>query len=34
MCTTPDSYFFWDGFHQTAATGRIISQRALTLLGK
>jgi len=34
VCTTPDSYFFWDGFHPTAATGRLISQRALTAIGK
>ena len=34
VCTTPDSYFFWDGFHPTAATGRIISQRALAAIGK
>jgi outer membrane lipase/esterase len=34
VCTTPDSYFYWDGFHPTAATGRIISQRALTAIGK
>ena len=34
VCSAPDSYFFWDGFHPTAATGRIISQRALTAIGK
>ena len=34
VCSTPDSYFFWDGFHPTAAMGRIVSQRALTAIGK
>lgn len=32
VCSTPDSFFFWDGFHPTAATGRLISQRAIEVL--
>ncbi len=32
LCTTPDSFFFWDGFHPTAATGRLVSQRAIDVL--
>ena len=34
VCTTPDAFFFWDGFHPTAATGRLVSQRVLALLGR
>jgi len=34
LCTTPDSFFFWDAFHPTAATGRLISTRAITALGR
>jgi outer membrane lipase/esterase len=34
VCTTPDAFFYWDGFHPTAATGRLVSQRALALLGR
>lgn len=33
VCTTPDAYLYWDGFHPTAATGRAISRRAITALG-
>jgi len=32
ICTTPDSFFFWDGFHPTAAAGRLVSQRAIDAL--
>lgn len=32
-CTTPDAFFFWDAFHPTAATGRLVSQRAISALG-
>lgn len=31
-CATPDSYFFWDNFHPTAATGRLVSARAITAI--
>jgi phospholipase/lecithinase/hemolysin len=34
LCTTPDSFFFWDGFHPTAATGRLVAARAITALGR
>ncbi len=34
LCTTPDSFFFWDAFHPTAATGRLISTRAIAALGQ
>lgn len=33
-CAQPDGFFYWDGFHPTAATGRLVSQRALTALGR
>ena len=34
VCSTPDAFFYWDGFHPTAATGRLVSQRVLALLPK
>lgn len=34
LCTTPDTFFFWDAFHPTAATGRLIAARALRALGR
>jgi phospholipase/lecithinase/hemolysin len=34
LCTTPDSFFFWDGFHPTAATGRLVAARAIAALGR
>ena len=34
LCSTPASYFYWDGFHPTEATGKIVAQRALTALGR
>lgn len=33
VCTTPDTYFYWDGFHPTAATGRLVAQRAIAAIG-
>ena len=32
LCTTPDSFFYWDGFHPTAATGRLVAARAIAVL--
>lgn len=32
VCSTPDAFFYWDGFHPTAAAGRLVSQRALAVL--
>jgi phospholipase/lecithinase/hemolysin len=32
VCSTPGSFFFWDGFHPTVATGRLVAQRALAAL--
>jgi outer membrane lipase/esterase len=32
VCSTPDSFFFWDGFHPTAAAGRLVFQRAVAVL--
>jgi outer membrane lipase/esterase len=34
VCATPDAFFYWDGFHPTAATGRLVSQRVLALLAR
>jgi len=34
VCAQPDGYFYWDAFHPTAATGRLVAARALTALGK
>jgi outer membrane lipase/esterase len=34
VCAQPDSYFYWDAFHPTAATGRLVAARAMTALGK
>jgi outer membrane lipase/esterase len=34
LCSTPASYFYWDSFHPTEATGKIVAQRALTALGR
>jgi outer membrane lipase/esterase len=34
LCGTPATFFFWDSFHPTEATGRLVSQRALTALGR
>ncbi|MCU0636243.1 MAG: SGNH/GDSL hydrolase family protein [Gemmatimonadaceae bacterium] len=32
VCATPNAFFFWDGFHPTGATGRLVAQRALAVL--
>jgi outer membrane lipase/esterase len=34
VCPTPDAFFYWDAFHPTAATGRLVATRALTALGR
>ncbi len=34
VCAAPDTYFFWDSFHPTAATGRLVSARAITAIGR
>jgi outer membrane lipase/esterase len=34
LCTTPNSFFYWDAFHPTAATGRLLASRALRALGR
>lgn len=31
-CAAPDSYFFWDNFHPSAATGRLVAERAIGLI--
>lgn len=33
QCSTPDTYFYWDGFHPTAATGRLVAARAIAAVG-
>lgn len=32
VCTQPDLYLYWDGFHPTRAAGAIIAQRGIALL--
>ena len=32
LCSTPDTFFFWDSFHPTAATGRLVAVRAIAAL--
>ncbi|WP_310569031.1 SGNH/GDSL hydrolase family protein [Gemmatimonas sp.] len=32
LCTTPDSFFYWDGFHPTASAGRLVALRAIAVL--
>jgi phospholipase/lecithinase/hemolysin len=34
LCSTPATFFFWDAFHPTEATGKLVAQRALTALGR
>jgi outer membrane lipase/esterase len=34
VCGTPATFFFWDSFHPTQATGALVAQRALTALGR
>ncbi len=33
LCANPGSYFYWDQLHPTAATGKLFSDRVITLLG-
>ncbi|MEG1833542.1 MAG: SGNH/GDSL hydrolase family protein [Burkholderiaceae bacterium] len=33
MCATPNTYFYWDSLHPTAATGKLFSDRVISLLG-
>ncbi|GAB4483616.1 MAG: SGNH/GDSL hydrolase family protein [Burkholderiaceae bacterium] len=32
VCTQPDLYLYWDGFHPTRAAGALIAQRGIALL--
>ncbi len=32
VCTTPESYFFWDGIHPTAAGHRLIAEAAISAI--
>lgn len=34
LCSAPTAYFYWDSFHPTEATGKLVAQRALTALGR
>jgi phospholipase/lecithinase/hemolysin len=34
LCSSPATFFFWDAFHPTEATGKLVAQRALTALGR
>lgn len=34
ICATPDAYQYWDPFHPTAASGRIMSSTALSVLAE
>ncbi len=34
LCSTPATFFYWDAFHPTEATGKLVAQRALTALGR
>jgi len=34
VCADPDGYFYWDGYHPTEATGKIISQMVLKAIGR
>lgn len=34
LCATPDTYFYWDSFHPTAAAGRLVSVRAIAAVGR
>lgn len=33
-CATPATFFYWDPFHPTEATGKLVAQRALAALGR
>jgi outer membrane lipase/esterase len=34
VCGSPSTYFYWDSFHPTQATGALVARRALTALGR
>lgn len=34
LCSSPATFFYWDAFHPTEATGKLVAQRALTALGR
>jgi outer membrane lipase/esterase len=34
VCATPDSYFYWDAYHPTAAASRQLAQNVLTAIGR
>jgi phospholipase/lecithinase/hemolysin len=34
QCASPATYFYWDSYHPTQATGKLVSQRALAALGR
>lgn len=34
VCGTPATYFYWDSFHPTQATGAVLARRALAALGR
>lgn len=34
VCAAPATFFYWDSFHPTQATGALVAQRALTALGR
>jgi len=34
VCANPSGYFYWDGFHGTAAANSILSQRAIAAIGR
>jgi phospholipase/lecithinase/hemolysin len=34
LCSSPATFFFWDAFHPTEATGKLVAQRALAALGR
>lgn len=34
LCSTPSTFFYWDGFHPTEAAGKLVAQRVLTALGR
>jgi phospholipase/lecithinase/hemolysin len=34
VCTTPDTYYYWDSFHPTYATGQRLAQETLKAIGR
>jgi outer membrane lipase/esterase len=34
LCANPDSYFYWDGYHPTAAASRVLAQLVLRAIGR